>query len=94
MPSFKIHCEATVKALGEPFEEVHKWLDEFADEAPLSHRYLRHNIGGVNRIIVMYGWKAGAAACLHISMDEEFIKVDGLWVRKEDHERTAYVDSV
>lgn len=28
MPKFEVHCADCVRELGEPFEEVHKWLDE------------------------------------------------------------------
>jgi hypothetical protein len=52
MPSFAEHCAETTAALGEPFEEVHRWLDEFAGKPPygMRHRKLRHiTLPGLSR---------------------------------------------
>jgi len=43
MPSFEQHCADCVREMGEPFEEVHEWLDEFFDIVGSDHRDIRHN---------------------------------------------------
>ena len=30
MAKFEDHCAETIKLFGKPYEEVHRWLDEFA----------------------------------------------------------------
>jgi len=45
MPSFAQHCAETTAALGEPFENMHRWLDEFAGKPPTldCHRSRKHH---------------------------------------------------
>ena len=49
MPSFSQHCAETTTILGQSFEEVHRWLDEFAGKPPygMRHRKLRHHLAGI-----------------------------------------------
>ncbi|HZM05951.1 MAG TPA: hypothetical protein VFC44_23360 [Candidatus Saccharimonadales bacterium] len=71
MPSFQEHCAETVVALGEPFEQVHLWLDEFAGKPPhgMRHRKLRHHRAGVEEVRKLWGDQAAEAARLHIIAD-------------------------
>jgi len=70
MPKFEIHCQDCVRELGEPFEQVHRWLDELFQYVGSDHRDIRHNVLGVNKIKEMYGEKAAKAAEIHIMADE------------------------
>jgi len=75
MPSFDYHCEECVRKLGKPFEEVHKWLDEFfmAKWLPLlkktRHRQFRHHKEGIEQVRKMWGNEAAKAAEIHIRAD-------------------------
>jgi len=72
LPEHEKDCE---ERLGEPFTEVHAWLDEFAKKFPVTifedqHRKFRHNKQGIEEIRKMWGEKASEAALLHIVRDE------------------------
>ena len=71
MPSLKEHCQQSELALGRPFAEVHRWLDEFAGKPPfgMKHRHLRHHAQGVEEVRRIFGDDAARAARLHIEMD-------------------------
>jgi hypothetical protein len=71
MPSFTEHCAQTTAVLVKPFEEVHRWLDEFAGQAPygMRHRKLRHHLAGIEQVRKLWGDQAAAAARLHIIAD-------------------------
>ena len=69
MASLKEHCEDCVRELGEPFEEVHLWLDELFPVLKEKHRDARHHSGGIQQIIEKWGKKAGKAAEIHILKD-------------------------
>ena len=71
MPAFEQHCAETVSQLGEPFAEVHRWLDEFAGQPPhgMRHRKLRHHLAGIEAVRQLWGDQAAEAARLHIVAD-------------------------
>jgi len=71
MPSLKEHCEQSERAFGRPFEEVHRWLDEFAGKPPcgMRHRHLRHHSEGIEEVRRTWGDDAALAARQHIEMD-------------------------
>jgi len=89
MPSFTEHCAETTLALGHPFEEVHRWLDEFAGKPPhgMRHRKLRHHLAGIERVRKLWGDQAAAAARLHIIADlkQEGWTEDQPFPKDEDH---------
>lgn len=62
--------ECVVK-LGEPFTEVHKFLDQFAftPEYGMRHRHKLHHKEGIEQVRKLYGDKAAEAAILHILAD-------------------------
>ena len=89
MPSFIEHCAETTAALGQPFEEVHRWLDEFAGKPPygMRHRKLRHHLAGIEQARKLWGDQAAAAARLHIIADlkQEGWTEDQPFPRDEQH---------
>ena len=68
---FEDHCLECAKIFGKPFQEVHKWLDEFAGskEYGMRHRHLRHHLKGVEKVKDLFGENASYAAKLHIISD-------------------------
>jgi hypothetical protein len=78
MAYIKEHCRECVEKLGKPFEEVHKWLDAYAEKYPVKifneyHRGYRHNKYGIEKIREMWGDDAVKAAELHILTDYGYI---------------------
>ena len=69
MASFKEHCDDCERELGEPFPEVHKWLDEFFAKLKAKHRDVRHHQGGVEEARKKWGDRAARAAEIHIAKD-------------------------
>jgi len=69
MASFHEHCQDCRRELGEPFEQVHLWLDElFATMGP-GHRTERHHQEGAEEVRRKWGDKAAKAAEVHIRKD-------------------------
>ena len=85
MPSFEHHCAESIQMFGKPFEEVHKWLDEFAGRAPygMRHRKLRHHQAGVEEVRKLWGDDAAKAARQHIISD---LKIEG-WTEQHPFPR-------
>jgi hypothetical protein len=72
MPRFEEHCEESLKAFGNDYAEVHRWLDEFAGtpEYGFRHRRKRHHEAGIRQISeLLLGSEAASAARLHIKTD-------------------------
>ena len=71
MAKFEEHCAACLKELGEPFEQVHLWLDEFSGKPGIGsrHRRFRHHKQGIEEVRAMWGDPAAQAAINHIRMD-------------------------
>jgi len=78
MAKVEEHCADCVKELGEPFEEVNRWLDELFEFVGSDHRDIRHNEFGVEKCRNMWGDRAAQAAEIHIGRDEHGIvpKID------------------
>ena len=85
MPSFEQHCEESVRLFGQPFEEVHRWLDEFAGRPPhgMKHRKFRHHLAGIMEVRKRWGDQAAAAARQHIISD---LKMEG-WTEDQPFPR-------
>jgi len=74
---FQEHCEESIRLFGKPFEEVHRWLDAYAqliDENGVihfnaHHRKHRHHLAGANEILETMGRAAYEAAIMHIKSD-------------------------
>ena len=69
MAKFEEHCEDCIRELGEPFPNVHIWLDEYFILLRHKHREMRHHTEGVEEIRKMWGDKAAQAAEIHIRKD-------------------------
>ncbi len=74
MAKIETHEKDCIDRLGEPFTEVHLWLDAFAEKYPPKifddqHRKYRHNKKGVEEIRDMWGDRAAEAAVLHLCRD-------------------------
>ena len=76
MPSFEEHCAESIRLFGKPYEEVHRWLDEFAGLPPLGmrHRRMRHHLSGLLEVHQKWGPEAAAVARQHVISD---LKMEG-----------------
>jgi hypothetical protein len=91
MSTFEKHCEESLRLFGNPYDEVHNWLDEFqgTPEYKMRHRRKRHHEAGIRQAIELFGEEAGKVARQHIISD---LKEEG-WTEK-DHfpkDETDYV---
>lgn len=75
---YEVHCARTIDKLGEPFEQVHLWIDELAYVAGTGwegvkfdpeHRQYRHHLEGIELVRKRWGEKAAQAAILHVLDD-------------------------
>lgn len=94
MPSLAYHCQRSLDLLGEAFEEVHRWLDEFHGQPPHGsrHRYLRHTQTGLADVRSLWGDKAAQAAELHIRddlADEGWPEDRPIPITTEDYRKTG-----
>jgi hypothetical protein len=69
MASLSVHCRDCELELGEPFEQVHRWLDELFRLKGPAHRKFRHCQEGVEQVRAKWGDRAARAAELHILLD-------------------------
>lgn len=71
MPSLDYHCEESERLFGKPFEEVHRWLDEFMGKPGLGmrHRKKRHHEAGIREVERLFGEEAARAARQHVITD-------------------------
>jgi hypothetical protein len=69
MATFEEHCADCVRELGEPFKEVHQWLDGLFGILGPKHRSARHHSKGVEVIREKHGDRAARAAEIHILKD-------------------------
>lgn len=81
MSTFENHCKESTNLFGQPYEEVHHWLDEFqgTPEYRMRHRKKRHHEAGIKQAIELFGETAGKAS-QHIISD---LKEEG-W-KEKDH---------
>ena len=88
--TFEKHCEESNALFGKPYEEVHRWLDEFAG-APgigMKHRRFRHHEEGIREITRLFGKDAGKVARQHIISDlkeEGWNENEHPFPKDEDH---------
>ena len=68
---FEEHCLECIAEFGNPYQEVHKWLDEFAGfkKYKMKHRQIRHHLEGIEKVKELFGERAGEAAKMHIISD-------------------------
>jgi len=89
MASFLDHCEESLRLFGKKYEQVHRWLDEFAgsEEYGFRHRCKRHHQAGIREAVELFGEEAGPVARQHIITD---LKAEGCtendpFPRDEEH---------
>ncbi|MFH2122045.1 MAG: hypothetical protein ABIJ50_00970 [Pseudomonadota bacterium] len=65
------HCQQAITKFGNPYEAVHRWLDEFAGKPGygMRHRRVRHHLAGIQQVWEMLGEEAACAARQHIMTD-------------------------
>ena len=92
MSTFEEHCQESVRLFGKPYEEVHRWLDEFmgTERYGMRHRKLRHHLEGIRVVVELFGEGAGEAARQHIISD---LKEEG-WTETDPFptDRKDYVE--
>jgi hypothetical protein len=71
MTRLREHEEDCIRELGEPFTEVHQWLDDISRCEGPGHRGYRHNRTGVEEVRRRLGDRAAKAAEIHLRGDEE-----------------------
>lgn len=69
MSRYSEHCADCERVLGNAFDDVHLWLDEFAATHGENHRQFRHHKKGVEQVRELWGDVAAAAAEIHIKKD-------------------------
>jgi hypothetical protein len=69
--TFEEHCEESIRLFGKPYEEVHRWLDEFMGAPGLGarHRKIRHHEAGIRKAVKLFGQEVGKVARQHIISD-------------------------
>lgn len=75
------HYQESIRLFGQPFQEVHQWLDEFADtlECRMRHRKKRHHLKGIEEVRLKWGDLAADVARQHIISD---LKMEG-WSERD-----------
>ena len=82
MARFEEHCEASIQLFGQPYAEVHRWLDAFAGSPENGYRHWKkqHHKAGIREVVALFGEVAGSVARQHIITD---LKGEG-WTQ-QDH---------
>ena len=77
MATFEKHCRESLSLFGQPYEEIHLWLDEFQGREPykMRHRRLRHHEAGIRQAVDLFGPDAEAVARRHIMTDLQWGRV-------------------
>ncbi len=85
MSTFARHCQESVELFGNPYEEVHRWLDEFhgSERYRMRHRRVRHHEAGIREAVRLFGEAAGPVARQHIISD---LKEEG-WTESDPFPR-------
>jgi hypothetical protein len=86
------HMAESLTLFGAPFEEVHRWLDEFAGTplCRMRHRQKRHHLKGIEEVRARWGDLAAAVARQHIISDlklEGWTEIDRLPKDEADYVR-------
>ena len=73
------------KRLGEEFEEVHIWMDQWHGMFGGRHRYMLHHEEGIREAEERFGSSGGAAARHHVELDCGAVpKQDDYYTKKVD----------
>jgi hypothetical protein len=87
LASFEQHVADSKNWLGDGYEAVHLWLDEYFKTLGPLHRRKRHHQEGVDQIRSLYGPLAAMAAAIHILRDCRHIP-------KASHYDIGFVDQL
>jgi hypothetical protein len=65
------HCRQATEMFGKPWDELHRWLDEFAgsERYGMRHRRVRHHEAGIREAVRLFGQEAEPVARQHIVDD-------------------------
>lgn len=69
MASLAQHNNDCLKFLGEPFENVNRWVDEYFAQYGPTHRRFRHHREGIEEARALFGDRGATAAAIHILRD-------------------------
>jgi hypothetical protein len=69
LPPLAQHKRDCLQWLGEDFENVHLWLDEYMATAGAKHRRFRHHREGIAQARTLFGPRADLAATIHVLRD-------------------------
>jgi len=85
MSKFEEHCRESIEIFGEPYEEVHLWLDALSgtERYKMRHRRVRHHEAGIRGAVSLFGEEAGPVARQHIISD---LKQEG-WTEQDPFPR-------
>lgn len=85
MSKFEAHCQESIRLFGDPYEEIHRWLDEFqgTERYRMRHRRVRHHEAGIREAGKLFGEQAEAVARQHIISD---LKEEG-WTERDPFPR-------
>lgn len=81
------HNSDCVRFLGEPFDNVNVWIDEYFAQYGPTHRKFRHHHEGIEEARDLFGDRGATAAAIHILRDCRHIP------RKRDY-ALGYVDAL
>ena len=95
---FEQHCAICATILGEPFEEVNRWLDELAwvesgawvmdgKQFDPTHRQHRHHREGIEQVRARWGDRAARAAVLHVMLDLGLKSEDDIPANRQEYLR-------
>jgi hypothetical protein len=87
MASLSQHNSDCERFLGQSFENVNRWIDEYFTQYGPTHRKFRHHREGVEQARDLFGDRGSVAAAIHILRDCRHIP------RKQDYE-LGYVDAL
>ena len=99
----KEHCEESIRLFGKPFNEVHAFLDEFANlpngdgtyRFNVYHRKYRHHLVGAKLVEEMFGRQAYEAAIRHIISDLKagggFMEGDEIPIDEADYIKKGFI---
>lgn len=95
MPTFEKHCRKAVSQFGKPYEEIHRWLDEFAGKPGygMRHRRVRHHLAGIRHVREKFGEEAARVAQQHIIADlkeEGWMESDPFPIDEQDYVRIGF----
>ncbi|KXA91703.1 hypothetical protein AKJ63_01075 [candidate division MSBL1 archaeon SCGC-AAA259D18] len=73
IPCHEVHCKSCESLYGEPFPEVHRWMDEPVEDLGGSHQVKRHDIEKTPEVVKsLFGEEAAIATRDHILLDKRW----------------------